>query len=314
MDGAAFDRAAAQENTANWLFNLWANSYNNQSYKNRFEHVFDREINEAKAIIGSNGDTVKFGKVADKITIAIPGGQTFDLSQAQIEAGTLVMANGTRQPASLANLTSHMTKEKSGAFTQVLMAFFEQNDGATIELSVGGQNIRLKTALYSWTPLMIDMDGDGLALTSDSVIERNGHRTSWVEANSDDLFVVIDRGTDDNGQAQVELLGENTQGSMGSNGFTQLSDYDSNGDGVFNASDDAYNNGAIKTWHDVDGDGVVDDGELKTLSDSHVKSINLGFGYQEGHVNGNLVPFHSTVTLNDDTVRNIYDVLFNRED
>ena len=62
-------------------------------------------------------------------------------------------------------------------------------------------------------------------------------------------------------------------GSFATDGFDALSDLDSNGDGVFNAEDTEFAN--VRIWQDLDQDGISDTGELTSLTDAGIVSINL---------------------------------------
>ena len=56
-------------------------------------------------------------------------------------------------------------------------------------------------------------------------------------------------------------------------GFKALALYDTNRDGRIDAFDDVFKN--LKLWQDRNGDGRTDEGELLSLSDVGIKSINL---------------------------------------
>ena len=141
----------------------------------------------------------------------------------------------------------------------------------------------------SSTTLILDLDGDGVELTSNSssiLFDHNadGVRTGTQWAKPDDAILVRDlygNGTIDSGR---ELFGDQTvytegtrAGQTAANGFAALAalDKDANGiaDGVFNASDVAY--ASLQIWRDLNQDGVSQANELQTLIDVGVTAINL---------------------------------------
>jgi Ca2+-binding RTX toxin-like protein len=132
-------------------------------------------------------------------------------------------------------------------------------------------------------PLALDLDGDGVetvGITADKKIlfdhNSDGIRaaTGWVK--SDDALLVLDRngnGSIDNGS---ELFGVDTllsNGQKATTGFAALADLDSNRDGVFNSADAKY--AQVQLWRDLDQDGMSDSGELQTLAEAGIASINL---------------------------------------
>ncbi len=164
-------------------------------------------------------------------------------------------------------------------------------------------------------PLAIDMDGDGIETTGADgsvLFDHNGDGvktgTGWVSA--DDGFIVLDRngnGTIDTG---AELFGVDTvkaDGSLATDGFDALSDLDSNGDAVFDAKDTEFAN--VKIWQDLDQDGISDPGELTSLTDAGIVSIDLNA--ESGNVNlgnGNVqsaAAVHLTVDGTEGTTANL---------
>jgi len=137
-----------------------------------------------------------------------------------------------------------------------------------------------------WTPpnrdpLAIDLDGDGIeSIGADGtvVFDHDGDGvktgTGWVSA--DDGFFVLDRngnGTIDTG---AELFGVDTiksDGATAVDGFDALIDLDSNDDGLFNAQDTEFSN--VKIWQDLNQDGVSNVGELSSLTQLGIESIDL---------------------------------------
>lgn len=124
-------------------------------------------------------------------------------------------------------------------------------------------------------PVVLDLDGDGVEFVSSAAGVRfdydgdgRAELTAWV--GPDDGLLVLDR----NGDGQI------TNGSelvFADKGLTDLqglaAKHDSNGDGQFDASDADY--GKFGVWHDANGNGVTDPGELQTLAETGIASIGL---------------------------------------
>ncbi len=133
------------------------------------------------------------------------------------------------------------------------------------------------------SPIMLDLDGDGIESVGlqgsayfDHAADGFAELTSWV--GPDDGLLVRDldgNGTIDSGR---ELFGSETllaNGQKAANGFEALRDLDANGDGVVDASDAAFAD--LHVWQDSDGDGYTSDGELLTLEEAGVKSMNVAY-------------------------------------
>ncbi|NBQ22402.1 MAG: hypothetical protein EBU30_12345, partial [Synechococcaceae bacterium WB6_3B_236] len=72
------------------------------------------------------------------------------------------------------------------------------------------------------------------------------------------------------GEATVLANGERAQ-----DGFEALSDLDTNQDGLIDSQDQAFNSLAI--WRDANTDGFTDAGELLTLTQNDIASLNLSY-------------------------------------
>lgn len=131
-------------------------------------------------------------------------------------------------------------------------------------------------------PLILDLNGDGLATTnldqSDVYfdLDSNGfaERTAWIDAN--DGLLVLDRNGDGKITNGQELFGDQTllsNGTRATSGFEALREFDDNKDGKIDASDIVYLK--LKVWQDLNRDGVSQAEEMKSLADVGIKAINL---------------------------------------
>lgn len=124
-------------------------------------------------------------------------------------------------------------------------------------------------------PVALDLDGDGVefipvAAGVEFDYDGNGHaeKTAWVGA--DDGILAFDADGDglvDNGSEVI----------FARDGLTDLeglaADYDSNKDGVLDASDADF--AKFGVWQDANSNGVTDAGEFRSLTDAGITSIKL---------------------------------------
>jgi len=142
------------------------------------------------------------------------------------------------------------------------------------------------------SPVIIDVAGDGLALTSpetgvmfDIAVNGSPLRLSWTQTGSDDSFLVLDlnrNGIIDNGE---ELFGNFTPQPIPGygerrNGFLALAEYDrpplgGNADGQIDSRDVIFY--SLQLWRDENHNGVSEPSELKPLTSSGIEVLSLRY-------------------------------------
>jgi EF hand len=126
-----------------------------------------------------------------------------------------------------------------------------------------------------------------------------GIHTGWIQSN--DGFLVLDKNGDGNIDSVDDFIG-----AQNGSGFAALAQYDSNGDGVIDASDLIY--AQLKIWRDLNGDGQVGPGELETLAQAGITSIKLASTAQSGDtVAGNTITATGSFVRADGTTGTIAD-------
>ena len=174
-------------------------------------------------------------------------------------------------------------------------------------------------AMVAATPLVLDLDGDGietLASRTGVMFDLNAtgqaSQVGWV-AGGDGLLVM-----DRNGDGQIndgrELFGgatETADGRRAGNGYAALAQLDSNGDGVISAGDAAFQQ--LQVWVDADQDAFTDAGELQSLADLGILSLDLQAQTGTEVDNGNLLGLVSSYTTTGGETRDLADVWFARE-
>lgn len=168
------------------------------------------------------------------------------------------------------------------------------------------------------SPMSIDLNGDGV--TSQSIEEEiffdhdnNGmaENTGWI--SPDDGLLVLDRNSDGLINNGSELFGNNTQltdGTNADNGYEALAELDSNGDGIIDRNDTAFNE--LRVWQDSNSDGVSQQEELLTLEEAGVVSIDTG--YESVNIDdgdGNIIRQTSTAEMSDGTTGYNNDIAIN---
>jgi hypothetical protein len=132
------------------------------------------------------------------------------------------------------------------------------------------------------TPIVIDAGRNGIRLTAaaDGVafdLNADGEREqlAWTTADSDDVWLALDRngnGTIDDG---AELFGDATPQPAGGarNGYRALAVLDDDRNDEINAADPVWS--LLRLWRDANHDGVSQVWELSALDTAGIRSLSL---------------------------------------
>ena len=177
-------------------------------------------------------------------------------------------------------------------------------------------NIALDYATGHTSPLILDLDGDGVETISISEdvrfdLDADGvkDKVGWV--SGDDGLLVRDLNNDGVINDGSELFGEHTvkqDGSLATDGFDALRELDSNNDGVFDSNDDAFKE--VKIWQDVNSDGISQASELYSLLDAGVESISLQSQSVSEYSEGNWTGLRSSWKDSEGESHDVDDVWF----
>lgn len=162
---------------------------------------------------------------------------------------------------------------------------------------------RVKEAASEISPLVLDLDGDGIELSalnsSGSVywdIDQDGlgEASAWVGA--DDGLLAIDLNEDGQINNHGELFGDQT-GER--DGFQALASYDSNADGKITAEDVVWSK--LLVWKDDNTDGISFGSELHTLASLGITQIDLASSVSNTIIAGNDVKLTGSFMMGGNT-------------
>jgi hypothetical protein len=222
----------------------------------------------------------------------------------EILRGTTSLGNAN---ISVGSTTWSFTDTTGSVGSYTYTARFKSSSGGVLASSVFNLNIAA-------TPLVLDLNGDGVQTTSindgtqfDLLATGQKQNVGWV--SKEDALLAIDLNDDGQINSGAELFGDHTQladGSLAKDGWAALGALDSNADGKIDAQDAKFN--LLRLWEDIDSDGTTDAGELRSLVDAGVASINLAADSNSVQQNGNVVQAFSTFTRTDGSTHQIADV------
>ena len=134
---------------------------------------------------------------------------------------------------------------------------------------------------FKFDPLVADLGNDGFdMLNSENRVyfdldgDKLKEKTTWTSKKDGFLSIDLnDNGKIDNG---AELFGDTfmlADGKYAKSAIEALTSLDKNKDGVIDAKDEVYSK--LRIWKDENGNGISEVGELKSLADYNITSINI---------------------------------------
>jgi len=170
---------------------------------------------------------------------------------------------------------------------------------------------------YTTSPLVIDLDNDGLDLTTDRVtfdLRATGQMQQTAWAGAREGFLALDLDGDGRITSGRELFGDNSLCGIErcADGAAALAVHDTaakggNGDGKIDAQDAVFK--SLRVWVDRNHDGRSQQSELTTLADRGIKALSLRVKPLDLRVPGGRISL-SLEVVTDHGTRTAYDVWF----
>jgi hypothetical protein len=165
---------------------------------------------------------------------------------------------------------------------------------------------------YTTSPLVVDLDGDGLELTESRVsfdLLATGQPQKVTWAGAKEGILALDLDNDGRVTSGRELFGNRSDCGAGrcADGAEALAVHDDNADGRIDGKDPVFK--SLRIWVDRNHDGRSQSSELASLADHGIKSLSLDASYCDQRVPAGRI----TLTLSVETdrgKRTAYDVWF----
>jgi serine-aspartate repeat-containing protein C/D/E len=259
------DRAATSDMTftirvSNGSAQSYAGDGSNQKYKGDLKKSVFPQLNRDFTSYDSQGRIIS----GDTVTLTIKAGQTTSDSYNVQTWQEEVSMGGKKEIDS-----STALGEGNESFT------LEIADASGCQVARGHMPVTIVDhTSFKWhSPLAMDLNGDGVkTLSIDKGVEfdllntGSKNNVGWISGR-DGLLAI-----DNNGNGQIDNGKELFGGGVGE-GFAKLDSFDTNRDGVVDASDEGFN--SLKIWQDKNSNGITDRGELQALSVFGIKSLNV---------------------------------------
>ena len=222
------------------------------------------------------------------------------------------------QSVSSSEVTFNLSGVKSGSKTGIFHVYALDNSGGMTEFKSSGvvvdtskniNNLKLEyTSFTNVAPIALDLNGNGVSYLSqeagvtfdynhDGVAESN----AWVA--SEDGLLALQRS-----DGTHNIVFSTQAGETDLQGLAKV--YDTNFDKVLDAQDAGFNNFGV--WQDANSDGIVQEGEFKSLSDRGIISLSLtSDGVIDMAADGDVTIYgQTTYTMTDGSIGIAEDVAF----
>ncbi len=167
---------------------------------------------------------------------------------------------------------------------------------------------------------MLDLTGAGIHTTTaaggvnfDVANTGTAQQTAWTTGSTEG-FLVLDK----NGNGQItgnEMFGTGMlmpDGTRAASGYAALSQYDTNHDGKIDSHDAVFKQ--LQVWVDANGDGKVEAGEMKSLTQLGIVSLDLHGTVSHATDHGNSVGLTSSYTTASGATHEMADVNLTKTD
>jgi len=174
-----------------------------------------------------------------------------------------------------------------------------------VRISVVQIEVSVTTQVQKGDPLVLDLDGDGIELTSvehgrEFDLDGDGisDRTAFVTGG--DAFLALDRNGNGSIDDGAELFGEH-HGAVAVDGFAELARMDDNADGLIDGSDSVFKRLVL-----------FDGYNIRNLADAGITSLStLMTSFAHPQVNGNDIVGAAAFQRADGTAGGVYETLLN---
>jgi hypothetical protein len=253
------------------------------------------------------------------------------MSNAQIQAFTtdqFALLKETQIAALTTAQALALTTDQVHAITTDQIHSLETRDIAAMTMSqldaltgaaIGEMNSAQLNAYFAVTPIALDLDGHGVntlaaaqGVDFDLLGTGQVNKVGWVAGG--DGLLVMDRNRDGVINDGSELFGMGTvlaNGKHAKDGYVAMAEQDSNHDGKLDANDANWKH--MQVWVDANHDGKTDGGELKSLAELGIASLDLNAAKGSGVDNGNLIGLVSSYTTTDGSSHQMADVWFAKD-
>lgn len=235
-------------------------------------------ITNVENVTGGSGLDTLTGSTAANV---IDGGLGNDRLTGGAGNDTIVGGAGTSDVAVFAGLQASYTIATNLGVVTITdnQATTDGNDGVDTVSGIEKAEFKGGVQVGITSPIVLDLNGDGVSLVDNRktsvAFDWDGdgvrNQTGWV--GRDDGFLMFDR--DGNGTVSgTDELSFTSDKQGAKSDLDGLRAFDSNGDGKFSSADDKFNQ--FKVWRDRNGNGLAEKGEVLSLGEAGVASVNLG--------------------------------------